>query len=346
MLKAWLIAVAPGAVYFLLIFAYLRGLRERRDRAIALALPAQSNYEQVYRLSGRERDAGHDVMNKLAELRVFPYHFPVVLTFVLMTALTAVSLVKAAFDLGVGEWNTQIQRVSGYALAGGWGGYVWGLYDCLRRFRIRTWTANSQYFIWFRIVLGTSLGGILVVPFTDSYAPLVAFGLGTFPAETLLKIVQGMVSDKIKYSGQPEIEVRPPWRTIEGLTQETIDRLREADVTSPCHLAYSEPVALNSRTNIEWRAMIDMIDQALLAIYVEEKIDALRRMGIRGSIELAILWVRLNSSDAQTSTDARATITAVAAALGCGESEARNLIRNLFEDSQVKLIWELYFKDE
>ena len=47
------------------------------------------------------------------------------------------------------------------------------------------------------------------------------------------------------------------------------------------------------RTNLEWRNVLDMMDQAFLLIYVGPPIAKLRAMGICGAIEAAVLYQRL-----------------------------------------------------
>ena len=273
----WILSIAPGLIYFLLAWAYLSGLYYRRQRAISLARRAGSKYKKSYQIADPNKT---EDWYKLVELRKFPYVFPLSLTFLFATGLTVVSLMKANTEMGLGSLKFLVQQVPLGAIAGFWGAYVWGIYDCLTRFRTRTWTANSQYFIWLRLMVGPALGALVGLPLKDSYSPLIAFGLGAFPAETLRNWLQGQVGQKLKIVSQPEVAIRPAWSTIQGLTQETIDRLREADVPSPCQLANSEPVGLNSRTSVEWKPLLDLIDQALLAIYVEEKIDRFRSLGI------------------------------------------------------------------
>jgi hypothetical protein len=96
------------------------------------------------------------------------------------------------------------------------------------------------------------------------------------------------------------------------------------------------------RTNIAWAAILDLIDQALLFIYVDSGIEKLRPIGIRGSIELAAVYDRFSvAGDAAAKEESEREIAMIAGRLGLNREEALNLILTFFEDIQVNLIWGL-----
>src|SRR5262249_8563603 len=135
----------------------------------------------------------------------------------------------------------------------------------------------------------------------------------------------------------------PLWELIQGLTPDVIARLNEVGISNVEQLANEDPISLLQRTNLEWRTVLDMMDQAYLATYVEQKIAKLRAKGIRGSIEAAILWGRLQSADQNVQSSAKALIQALVTDLDTSESAVMNLLQNLWEDPQVDLIWSLWF---
>jgi hypothetical protein len=328
---AWVLVILPGAVYAVLVWAYLQGSYLRRMRTMELAQQAKDAYQKLL----PEAQA----WGRLAELRAAPYLYPLALCMLVATAFSAISVVKAGMTLRLYEdWVKLIQtKIWGNALAGFWGAYVWGLYDCLTRFRSRSWTANSLHFTWLRLLVGPALGALAGYPFAKEYSPLVAFGLGSFPTDTLRRWLRDYVGQRLKISGEADVPVRPAWTTIQGLNPEVIERLAEADITSPCHLACAEPVGLHNKTNIEWRTLLDLIDQAILAIYLEGALEKLRPLGIRGAIEMAILWSRGDQSGDM--------VRQLAKALGQEEATVKNLLQNLYEDAQVNVIWALWFKE-
>ena len=339
---SWGSAFIPGLIYLLLAITYFNGFYMRRDRLLRLlrATDAKRYYQRVYDIADSDSDTSWNI---LADIRKAPYAVPLSICIVLATGFTVLSLMKVGLPLGFADkWYGFAQKLPPYSIAGFWGAYVWGLYDCLMRMRVRNWTPSSLQFVWHRLIIGIALGSLAGIPFKESYSALVAFGLGTFPVDTLKKWLQGTVAQRLKITEAAQIEIKPSWSTIQGLSQDTIDRLVEADVGTPGQLATVDPVSLMTKTNLEWRMVLDLIDQAILAGYVAEKIDGLRSLGVRGVIELAAIYERMSSPP--ETPQAEATVKAIASVLNQDPAAVHNLIRNVYEDPQVNLIWELWFK--
>ncbi|MFB3779787.1 MAG: hypothetical protein ACE141_19360, partial [Bryobacteraceae bacterium] len=250
-LAGWVLACFPGAIFPILLWAYLSGAMTRRERALSLAKVAKGAYSQYFQISEADLD-------RLAALRKGPYIWPVVLNFLMAAGLTAVSLLRAGMDLPLfPEWVELIrQNVGAHTIAGFWGAYLWGMYDSLVRFRSRSWTPNALHFTWLRLLLGAALGALAAIPFKTEYSPLVAFGLGAFPTDTLRRWLQALTEEKLKI-GEKQVSLRPAWTTIQGVTTDVVERLADADIASPCQLACAEPLSLHCKTNIEWRTVLD-----------------------------------------------------------------------------------------
>jgi len=129
------------------------------------------------------------------------------------------------------------------------------------------------------------------------------------------------------------------WGMIQGLTPDIVDRLKEAGVSSAAHLANDDPIRLLRVTNIEWKNILDMIDQAYLALYVGDSISALRPLGIRGAVEMAELYRRRQ----HRGDPLPAPSGEVADALKIGTEAVTNLARNLAHDPVVTFLNRLWF---
>jgi hypothetical protein len=287
-------------------------------------------------------------VKELAPLRKAPYIFPIALIFLLATGFTAVSLVKAGVAVNLySDWIQLIRsRVTGNAIAGFWGAYIGGLFETVRdadaisepkldaeRTALRAAEIDGG--------AGGRRPGWLLHQRVHAHGGVCRWRL---PVIRLWRWAVSTGSQVLKVS-TTDTPIRAAWTTVQGLSQDIIDRLEEADITSPCHLARAEPVNLHLKTNIEWRTVLDMIDQAFLVVYVEDNIHKLRSLGIRGSIEAAILWQRLSDPSADVKRAAEDTVNELVTALGQGRGAVLTLLQNLYEDSQVNLIWELWFKD-
>jgi hypothetical protein len=167
--------------------------------------------------------------------------------------------------------------------------------------------------------------------------------MGFLPIREVLESLRDVARRAFGSDRAHPIPEEASWSLIQGATPDIVERLDEADVTSIAALASQNPMALMKRTNIQWRALLDLMDQAILVTYVSDKIAPLRTIGIRGAIEAGILYLRTaNPAD----TLAAATLQKVADILDEGRlASAQNLVRNLAEDAQVRLLWELWFDD-
>ncbi len=345
---AWGLAGLPFLIYLGFAASYFLGSRSRRrDHVVRLmGVPrVHTFYVKTSRVSATSPEEAADQMLPRSREHVMPLVLCGIVTFPVSVA--AVSAAKLPLGL-----PTTVAAVASAVpvdvLAGFAGAYLWGLYACIERFRVANWTPSFIHGLWVRILIGGMLGGLVGVPFKAEYSPLLAFSLGAFPSDTVRKWLRRRAAKAVGLE-EDDVAAGPKWAAIQGVTTELLDRLEEADVESPTALANADPVQLLLRTNIPWRHILDLIDQAILATYVGPKLEAVRIMGVRGAIEMALLGERLRllKSDDPIRQDADRTVARIAAILGEPDSgtTTRNLIQNLDEDAQVELIWNLWFEE-
>ncbi|HEX8535830.1 MAG TPA: hypothetical protein VF664_00100, partial [Cystobacter sp.] len=121
---------------------------------------------------------------------------------------------------------------------------------------------------------------------SSSMGLVVYFAIGAFPfwgyealREKARKILQPKAaSEKI------------PLEYVSGLDEMIIERLEELGVSNVQHLATYDPVLLTLRTNYPLRRIIDWIDQAILAVHLQDKMRFARELGIRGATDLRNLY--------------------------------------------------------
>jgi len=96
---------------------------------------------------------------------------------------------------------------------------------------------------------------------------------------------------KLFGAAEPEA-VEVPIAVVEGIDDASADLLNEYGVTSIQHLATAEPGELCERTLLPLDRVLRWIDQALLIERLKRSISGARAIGIRGAVDLVIIWVK------------------------------------------------------
>jgi hypothetical protein len=277
------------------------------------------------------------------DLNLAAYMFPAVICSLLSIAagICLVSLHDPRNGMHLPSQVVQfIAQAQPSVIAGFAGAFVWGMYDFVDRFRILNLSPAGLHMTWFRLLLGPVMGYYLPFANKETLGPFLAFAIGTLPVPDIAQWARDKASSSLSITAAKSAV--PRWELLQGLTPDIIQRLMEADVSSVTHLANQDPINLLRRTNLEWRNVLDMMDQAYLCEYVDDKIDKARARGIRGSIEMAILHGRLQKPE--TRAEAELVVAALVKDFGTDDASVRNLARNLYEDPQVDLIWTLWYE--
>ncbi len=254
-----------------------------------------------------------------------------------------VTFVRVGFHLGLpSDVEQEIRRVPLETIAGLAGALIWGIYDVLRRFESVELSPVALHQVWLRMLVASVLAPILSKPFADPLKATVAFAVGAFPVKELLELVKGQARDRLKFSGSLQPAEQPTLHRLQGLSESMIERLLAEGFESAEHLATADPIKLLMRTNIEWKTILDLIDQAILLDYFPDNAELLRPCGIRGAIELATIQEDLDSEDNGARAQAQKLVLSIASVLKQDEACTRNAIRNAYEDVQVEFLWDLW----
>jgi hypothetical protein len=124
--------------------------------------------------------------------------------------------------------------------------------------------------------------------------------------------------------------------TLDGVDRQVAENLAGAQISTVAQLAYCDPVQISLRTNITFDVIIDLQSEALAAIYLGDKLDALRLMGLRGAIEIAGLWALQDS--AETSPQFDKTFAAAQQAAGIAAGGFRNCLREIALDPYTQFL--------
>jgi hypothetical protein len=343
---AWILLGLSGAIYPAIYIAYRRRLGYKKAELLRI-LCHGSTFAAYAKAFSREATA-EQTTEKLFEFYYAgrAYILPILLNIVVTCGACAVVLIWFGWPLGldvVEKHAAPIPPECGTALAGA---FVWGLYDILQRYETIDLSPVSLHYLWLRMLVATALAPLLSSALTVSLKPLLGFAIGTFPISALQDFIKRQAKDKFNLSGSAEPTEGPTLNLLEGMTDGMLARLLNEGYESIQQLANADPFKLLLKTNLDWKTVLDLIDQAILFDYTGPNGAALRSIGIRGSIELATTEQDLRSKDQAAVAEANKLVAVIAAKLGQDEVGVRNLVKNAFEDVQVNLLWDLWGDEE
>ncbi len=240
------------------------------------------------------------------------------------------------------------------------GAYLASLIAIIDDFRKYSLLPGSYYSLSYRLLFSSTaalLVGQLPI-FQSNVEPLIAFGVGLIPIEKTWAFITEKASQKVGI-GQAEGELGAGLAAIQGL-EDSRDRkkLVEIGITSVQALATADPLLLFFQTTFPMRSVVDMIDKAILYLYIGEKTKDLRLHGINGVIELRALAKLIEKAPAYQGggaatdehrfsgffegVDAEKLVASIAAVLGQTSDELKAFVYNIYYDPVVVFIYDVW----
>jgi len=341
---SWFLVLVPGLLFPALSYGYGRILNQKRIELENLI--SGERFERYIRAYDPGTKDPQDAVKFLFDLN---YHFrayllPIGIILLVVTGLAVVTLSKAGFSMGLPDYFSNFLNSGPPAiLVSIAGAYIWCLFDVLRRFRSLDLTPISLHFVWLRLLVSPVWGGLAATSLKDPADLIVAFGLGAFPLKQLWGFTKSRVEERLKIGEEALQAEGPTLHNIQGMRKEMIERLEEEGITSAQYLANADPIKLLLKTGFEWKVILDIIDQAILFMYIGDKMTKLRPIGIRGSIELLDLGYKLeNVENIKEHQQAEKVVLLIVDKLGEDPAAVTNLIQTLTTDPRADFVWTLW----
>jgi hypothetical protein len=241
--------------------------------------------------------------------------------------------------IGLMDNELSINMKSGFY--GFLGGFLWGIHNVIRKTMSFSLLPVSIHLIWLKILVVASFGFTLPYLLSESFAPLCALLLGGIPLTESRRFMEKLLKDKPK---KREIGDPNSLANLQGINGSLKAKFEDYEIETIQNLAYCNVIELFLRSNTERKVILDLVDQALLWNYLEDKSILLRVHGIRGAIELAELNHKLNSDESteKEKGDALAVSKCIAKVLGVELDSLVNLMDEIHGDLQVILVWDLW----
>ena len=251
------------------------------------------------------------------------HHF--VMPLLLLSAIAGLSLTWGA--LSVGDWLFRGGLKPGdlpwLAVAAIMGAYMYSAYDLIDRWNSGDLGPTDLLWPSFRFVIAVPTAYAISSLFTASVAPAVAFLLGAFPTNVLMKIIRRLAAKNLDVdlpeSGQSEL------LKLQGIDVRNAERLASEGITTILQLAYIDPVKIAIRTNLSFSAVIDFASQALLWIYLTDDLPKVAKVGLRGAWEALALYENLRGSRPDEKRVAEALLDKAAKRLEYEKEEMENI---------------------
>jgi hypothetical protein len=339
-----------GVVAFLLgIFPVIHhlafGLRERKreitdllDDAAVRAYFDQFYHADAARLNVAPRKYLSDIYDRRFGFRTFLLPG---LVYAVMLALAVLALATAVGEKLPGTPTVAlVPPVAAYALAGA---YLWVVYDLIARYRLRNLVPSAVYYCAFRIAIIVPLAYALAASlanYSQNLAASLAFLLGAFPTSTLFLLARRNAGKILGLTEDPTQPEKPPeLEKLQGVNRPIAEAFSDIGVSTLVQLAYDDPIQLAMRTNLAFYFVLDLVSQALVAIYLD--LDIARRYSIRGSVEASSLAARFFKNERV----ANQVVAELAHELKLSEAVLAVILYQIKEDPCSKFIDAIWNRD-
>jgi hypothetical protein len=361
----WLLTLAPSLPLLLLVLAFTKVLEAKKFEVRMLLQRGETltKYLSAYGGSGSSKLAEEGksdqdqlersiqkIVKQIFRLRYsfLEYVWAVLFNIAVNVLLVVLGLSFAGIDLKLPSQlnhylvgNPYLQDV----VAGGIGALLWGVYELSERYRFGDLSPDVIFVSGARVLFAGAAGAIVGVFTNNNFAWAFAFGLGVLPVSTTRTFVVERARKALNLPAPSHTQAEPSLTLLQGWNSELSEKLARAGVTSIQELACTNQFQLFLRSNLEWRVLLDLSDQALLMLYIGEDVRKLYPMGIRSAVEIAeIDW----SEDDKTffsgfSRDE--AIQKIASALNHDELTVKLLIRSVSVDATVNFLGALWSED-
>lgn len=272
-----------------------------------------------------------------------------VIPLILLAVVTGMGMWMTAIKLtGWWEASNEAARFPMIVVSAFLGAYSWVLLDQFGRYQSRDFSKHNVYNGVYRLLISVPLGFSFAALANPAIGVPLAFLLGAFPTQTLMKFARRLVVEQMKL-GEQEVDGPSELVQLQGIGRDNAERFQRIDVTTIVQLAWADPVELTIRTNLDFNYIIDCISQALLWVYFTNETSKLYRLSLRGAQEVKYFYDLLESQDPQEAlAKARAQQTLIDAArtLTMSVKGLQNTLEQIAGDPYTLFICEVWPADD
>ena len=353
------ILVSSPMITFWVYYLRRRGARRNMLEQSLLSLGLDTVYMQIRHGEKHDQWLGKHRPDQIAEFqatfrrdfrsgtRWTDYLWPVTL-FTLLSGVgwfLTLAMMHPSFTTAEGAASF-LPKTFAYGLTGAYLASLLTIFDEYRRYNL---SPGTYYVQSYRLLFASTAAYLFGPIFTEAYTPLAAFGIGLLPTALTWESVVNRTSrvvGAVKEESEPGFELAQ----IQGLEQRSVrQRLIDINILTVQALATTDPIFLLFETTLPLRTIVDLIDKAILYLYLGETVKELRQRGINGVIELVTLIglqegtrSALTTKDFFKKIDIDQLVNDLATAAKQTPNEFRAFVYNLYHDPLVQFIWDIW----
>lgn len=214
------------------------------------------------------------------------------------------------------------------------GAYMWVVNDFISRARRLDFAPSDISWGALRLIVSVPMGYAFAAVAAESVGPFVAFAVGAFPLSELTSMLRRLTNKSLKLEDTAD-EASDNIVKLQGVNATIVERLKNEDITTVTQIAYCDPVRLTMRSNLTFNYVTDCMNSALAWLYLEDDLEKLRPLGMRGAVEIKYLLDDFLSTDPARQADHERAVSAfpkLAAAIGQGPDTLQLVFCQIAED--------------
>lgn len=218
------------------------------------------------------------------------------------------------------------------------GGYMWVLFDAIRRWYSSSISPAEIYWWSFRLVIAIPMGYAVKDIFSEDFSPALVFLLGALPTAELMSMAKRVASQKLKFTEADGTEISE-LQKLQGVDIRAAETFTAEGVNTMLQLAYCDPIRLTVRSGFSYSYVVDCTCQAMLRIYVDEEADLkiFRRNGLRSSHEVLNFYRELMNP--VTAPDAQEFLAQIARDLNRSEDAVHTILSEVAQDAYTQFLF-------
>lgn len=162
---------------------------------------------------------------------------------------------------------------------------MWVANDLISRCRSLDFTPSDVNWGVLRLIIAIPMGYAFTSVIKQDFAPFMTFALGAFPLATINSLIQRKSYKYLDLEAKSE-GIGDGITQLQGADPVVIERLANEDIRTIAHLAYCDPVHISMRSNLNFNFITDLMNQALVSLYLKDSVSKLTPLGFRGAVEV------------------------------------------------------------